>query len=225
MMKIKSYILIVLALVLSGLLTAAIAGAEPASNLEYQVKAAFIFNFIKFVDWPAGKASDGNEPMVIGILGKSPFGSAFDPIKDKGIKNRKIVIKQFESFRELQKSTGKNISELQQQIDDMKKCHLVFICDSEKDVLAEIVESMKGSPVLTIGEMPEMLDRGGMIRLLMENEKVRFEVNLGAAERASLDIRSQLLRLAKKVVKESDLTGNGGKSSKDDTKTRREVEG
>jgi hypothetical protein len=79
-MKIRAYILIVLVLTL---LAGTQARADSASSREYQVKAAFLYNFIMFVDWPQGKMADGNEPFVIGIIGKDPFEEAFDPIKDK----------------------------------------------------------------------------------------------------------------------------------------------
>lgn len=193
-MKIRAYILIVLVL---ALLAGTQVRADSASSREYQIKAAFLYNFIMFVDWPQGKITDGNEPLVISIIGKDPFEGAFEPIKDKLINGRKVVIKRFEGFEELRKSGAR----LNQAIEDIKKCHLLFICRSEGKVVSQIVDLVKDSSVLTVGDMPKFLETGGgIINFVMEEEKVRFEINAVAANQVGLQIRSQLLRLAKRVI-------------------------
>jgi len=185
------------------LISAVVASVEQTSlstgqPQEYQVKAAFLFNFIRFVDWPGDKPNDTNEPIFIGVIGNDSFGDAFEPARDKPVKGRRIVINRFKSFAELEKS-----GELQREIETLRKCHLLFICSSEKDKTREIIKLLESLPVLTVGETAGLLETGGIIRLLTEDKKVCFEVNLGAAEKVNLRISSQLLRLAKRVIKDS----------------------
>jgi len=193
-MKIRAYILVVVVLVL---FIGSQARADSTASREYQVKAAFLYNFIKFVDWPKEKTADSNEPIIIGIIGNDPFGDAFDAIKDKQVKDRKIVINRFKGLDELEKSTEKH-----PQIEAIRECHLLFICRSEKQNLTETINLVKDHSVLTVGDMEGFLESGGIIRFVMEEKKVRFEINVTAAKRAKLKIRSQLLRLAKRVVEE-----------------------
>jgi hypothetical protein len=173
-------------------------GVDSASSQEYQVKAAFLYNFIQFVDWPEEKLTDSNKPIIIGIIGNDPFGNAFEPIKDKKVKNRAVVIKRFESFEKL-----KNLPE--QEIETLKKCHLLFICSSEQKTLKEIIDTVKDHSVLTVGEMEGFLEAGGIINWFVEEKKIRFDINAVSAEQAKIEIRSNLLRLAKRVVGE-DIT-------------------
>lgn len=193
----------VLVLALSVGLIASQARAESAQSREYQIKAAFIYNFTKFVDWPAEKMADANEPIIIGIIGKDPFGRAFEAIEDKQVKDRGIVVRRFERFEEIGKS-DKDKAKLGRRIETLRKCHLLFICSSEKNNLAKITTALKDYPVLTIGETAGFVEAGGIVELLVEQRKVRFEVNLTAAKRAKLKIRSKLLRLAKRIIREED---------------------
>jgi hypothetical protein len=210
-MRIRAYNLVVLILVLFTAATAPTAWADDsAASLEYQVKAAFLYNFIKFVDWPKGKLADANEPISIGIIGKDPFGSAFDPVGDKD-KSRKVLIKRFKSFEELKKSGEKDKSLLDQEIKSLRKCHLLFICSSEEGSIREIIDLVKDHNVLTIGEMKGFVESGGIINFVMEEQKVRFEINVTIARQAKLQIRSQLLRLAKRVIEEKDAEENKNK--------------
>jgi len=185
--------------------------AEPGSIQEYQIKAAFLYNFIKFVDWPKEAMPDGNEPITIGIIGKDPFGQAFEPVKDKDAKDKKVVVKRFKSIADLKKLGESGKDELNRQIEAVKKCHLLFVCSSEKEYLKDIVNTVKDRPVLTVGEMQGFLEAGGISNFLVEDNKVRFEVNLIAAEHAKLKIRSQLLRLAKRVIEEKSALGDNDK--------------
>lgn len=201
-MRIKVYILIVLMLALFVAPTAIKAEAESAQSLEYQVKAAFLYNFFQFVDWPEEKPADSNKPVTIGIIGKDPFGDAFGPLKDKKVKGRSVVIKRFKSFEELKKSTEKDKPESGQEIETLTECYLLFICSSEQKNLKEIIDTVKDHSVLTVGEMEGFLEAGGIIRWFVEEKKIRFEINITAAEHAKLKMRSELLRLAKRIVKE-----------------------
>lgn len=169
---------------------------------EYHIKASFMYNFIRFVDWPKEKMADSNEPIAIGILGKDPFSRAFEPLKDWHINGRKVVVKRFKGFEELKKSGEKGKAELQRTINTIRKCYVLFICYSEKEMLTEAINSVKGHPVLTVGDMKGFLETGGIINFVMEEKKVRFEINIRAAKRAKLKISSRLLRLAKRVIED-----------------------
>lgn len=209
-MQIRAYNLIVLALALFTMTVVLKGQDDTTTSREYQVKAGFLYNFIKFVDWPKEKVAESNEPVTIGIVGKDPFGNAFAPVKDKEDKGRKVLIKRFKPIEELKKSGEKDKSLLEREIESLRKCHLLFICSSEEKSINEIINSVKDHSVLTIGDMQGFLESGGIINFIMEEKKVRFEINMTAAKRAKLKIRSQLLRLAKRVVGD-----DGGKSNKD----------
>jgi len=177
------------------------ANAAGSSSREYQVKAAFLYNFIKFVDWPKEKMGDANEPITLGIIGRDPFGKVFESVKNKKVKGRGFMIKRFKSIEALKISGGEYKAELSRQIESLRKCHLLFVCSSEKGVLKEIISIVRDHPVVTVGDMKGFLESGGIINFVMENQKVRFEISAAAAKRAKVQIRSQLLRLAKRVVK------------------------
>ncbi len=194
-MKIKIYIFVFLFL---ALFTAPKAQADSASSREYQVKAAFLYNFIMFVDWTDEKMPAVNEPIIIGIIGKDPFGKAFDPVKDKQAKDRKVAVKRFKGLEELKKSGE---AEFNQELEAIRKCHLLFICPSEEKVVREIIDLIKDSNILTVGDMPKFLEAGGgIVNFVLEEQKVRFEIDANAANQAGLKIRSQLLRLATRVI-------------------------
>jgi len=201
-MKIKAYILIVLALVLFMAVIVPKTRADSAASREYQIKAAFLHKFIKFVDWPKEKMYDVNKPIVVGILGKDPFGDAIEIIMGEQVKDKKLVVRWFESFEDSKNSNGKDKPSVHKKIKAIRKCHLLFFCYSEKKYREEIMKSLKGSHVLTVGDMNGFLESGGVINLIIEDKKVRFEINISAAKRAGLKIRSQLLKLARRVVRE-----------------------
>ena len=166
---------------------------------EYKIKAAFLYNFIQFVDWPKEKNSDQNDPIILGIIGEDPFGDSFEPIYNKKIKGRKSLINRFESLEKLKKSDGKGKFD----IESLRKCHLLFICSSEEDNVKDIINLANGHGILTVGETSNMIKSGGIINFQVDENKVRFEINLSAAKQEKLKIRSQLLRLAVKVIDEN----------------------
>ena len=190
------YKLIIFSIILSGIPLAAIGQNKTSQELEYKLKAAFLYNFIKFVDWPEEKDAGDKGKIIIGIIGKNDYKDAFEPVKDKKIKNLETVVKYFNSINELEK----NKSELNKASEDMKKCHLLFVCSSEKNNLEDIINIVKNNNVLMVGETEDFLKAGGIINFLLEDNKVRFEINLVAARQSKLTIRSQLLRLATKVI-------------------------
>ena len=139
----KKYTLIILTLLLPIASVLAQNQNDSSQNREYKIKAAFLYNFIKFVDWPQEKAVKEGEVIVIGIIGKDTFGDAFEPIKDKKVKGNETVIKRYKSFSELKKTEKDNNSEYKNTVEALKKCHLLFICSSEKDNLFDIIDLVK----------------------------------------------------------------------------------
>ena len=167
--------------------------AKSSSPSEYQLKAVFLYNFAKFVEWPAESFADARAPIILGILGKDPFGTIIDQIiKSKTVKDRKLVIRRFEKIKDLEASCmGKGEEE--------EFCHILFISSSEEEHLAKILEILNASSVLTVGEMEQFTQRGGIINFTVREGKIRFEINVDAAEQAELKISSKLLKLAKIV--------------------------
>ncbi len=204
-MRIRACIFLFLACALLTGQAAGEGGGEAAPSREQQIKAAFLYNFIKFVDWPKEKMADSNEPITIGIIGSKYFVKALEPLIHKKIKNRNISIKYFEGYEKLKKSQEDNDRQWDPKIEALKTCHVLMfcICDSVRiENSSQIIKALKGSPVLTVGETDGFLESGGIINFLMEDKKVRFEINVTAAKKSKLKISSKLLRLAKRVVEE-----------------------
>jgi hypothetical protein len=176
--------------------TSAQAG-DGSESSEYLIKAGFLYNFAKFVEWPAAASSRGDSPIVIGILGTDPFGNVLDHIvEDKKIGPRGFVVKRYKWDEDHK---------------DWKDCKILFVSASEKAHVDEIVQSVKGLPILTVGETPGFAERGGVIRfIILEDNRVRFEVNVEAAHQANLNISSQLLTLAKIIQQTVSSARNPG---------------
>jgi hypothetical protein len=152
---------------------------------EYQVKAACLYYFAKFVEWSPEAFSNGSAVFVVGVLGDDPFGSALEQgLNGKSINGRHLTIKRLK--------WGQNL----------RDCHLLFICASEKKSLAQKLESLKGIGVVTISDLQNFCQQGGMIGFILEDSKVRFVINTDVAEQARLRISSKLLSLAKAVLGE-----------------------
>ena len=159
-------------------------------DFEYQVKAAFLYNFAKFVEWPGDATEGGGPALIIGVLGDDPFGPALDDtVSGKSVNGRGLEVKRFS------------------QIGDLEPCQVLFVGTSMMPRLPEILSRVRGSPVLTIGEADKFAQDGGIVRLVTENNKVRFEINVDAAERAGLRISSKLLALAR-IVHQGEQTGH-----------------
>ena len=185
------------------------AGDDSALSKEYRIKAAFIYNFIKFVDWPQPapaesdkKADDTAKPITIGIIGKDLFGDAFEPVKGKPVRGRKIVVKQFGEFRRLVNDKSNDKAKSEANIEALRQCQLLFTCSSEKKDTDRIIEIVRGHKVQTIGETDGFVEAGGIVNFILEEKKLIFEVNLVASKRANLEISSKLLRVAKRVITE-----------------------
>lgn len=153
---------------------------EPAQTLpEYIVKAGFLFNFAKYVEWPAEAFEKADTPITIGIVGTDPFGDGLEKtLKNKTVKNRSFVIQRFQESAAVQ------------------RCHILFVPRTEKDKIQELLKHIESWPVLTVGEDEGFARAGGTTNILIENEKPRLQVNLDAAEKARLTIDSKLLKVA-----------------------------
>ena len=154
--------------------------AASAANSEYRVKAAFLYNFMKFVEWP----SDGGglpATICLGVLGRDPFDDALEAVRGKSAKGRKVVVLHFRS------------------IEEVKGCDLLFVSASEKGHLSQILKLAHNSHMLTVADQDGFCEAGGMINLVFLKNRVGFEVNVGAVSRAKLRISSQLLKLAHNV--------------------------
>ncbi|MFH1371223.1 MAG: YfiR family protein [Planctomycetota bacterium] len=195
-MKVRFYILIALLLAASAI---AYAKDEPVLASEHQVRAAFLYNFIKFTDWPKDKIAEPNT-ITIGLLGEHQFGNAFDPVKDKTVKNKRLIIKDLGRFRQSFPKDDAGKLQFSNYIEQLRKCHVLFICDSERENFKAIIEAVRGFGVLTVSETEDFLDVGGIITFIPGTEKPVFEVNLVACELEGLKISSTVLRLARKVI-------------------------
>ncbi|MCU0786062.1 MAG: YfiR family protein [Verrucomicrobia bacterium] len=169
----------ILAAVSAVLVTFGIGRAQEAPLSEYRLKAAFLFNFAKFVEWPPEAFVGPKSPMVIGVLGDNPFGTELEEtVRNKVINERPVVVKVFQP-----PAAATN-------------CHILFISTSEKKRLPEIFESLRRASVLTVGETDGFTETGGMINFVPEGNKMRFQINDEAARKAKLSISSKLLSLA-----------------------------
>ncbi len=154
--------------------------AALTSRQEYGLKAAFLYNFAKFIDWPADSFADDGSPLIFGVLGSDPFGSALDKtLQGKTVRGRSLVIRRF------------------REVEDVRACHILFVGRSEGKRLAQTLESLQGSAVVTVGETKGFARVGGIINFFTEQDKLRFEINVEAAEREGLKISAHLLNLAR----------------------------
>lgn len=153
-------------------------GAQRGEYSEYQVKAAFLINFAKFTDWPED-ALEKSDTFKIGILGNDPFGDEIDRV----VRRQKLKDKSVEVLRS-------------KSLDDLKECHILFISSSERRHQEEIIKEIRDLNILTVGETDQHARIGGIVRFKIQGGKVRFDINVKAAERANLKISSKLLGLA-----------------------------
>lgn len=157
-----------------------------AQSREYQIKAAFIYNFAQFVQWPASAFTNASQPFEIGILGDNPFGKSLEEtVKGETIKGRPIII--VEASR----------------IEKLAGCQILFVSKSASSHVDEIFPKLNSQPVLTVGEDPGFLRQGGIINLYRDGPKVHFEINPDAAERSGLKLGSELLSVGKVVRADS----------------------
>lgn len=156
--------------------------AQVSTTREYQIKAAFLFNFTQFVEWPSRSFPTSQSPAVIGILGTNPFGNYLEEtIAGESINKHPLTIQHFNS------------------VDDIANCQVLFVNIQDKNQLQIIIEKLKGKNILTISDANGFSKLGGMIRLYTKNDKINIQVNLEAAKAEDLVISSKLLKLAEIV--------------------------
>lgn len=158
--------------------------AQHLTATEYQVKAAYLYNFGKFVGWPDKGALSKDEPFEICVLGEDPFGLVLDSALTGAKISGKIV-------------TAKRISKPQ----EIDSCRILFISSSESAHLEEIFGALERASVLTVSDIPQFSQHGGMIEFVLDGDRVRFQVNLTNAEGAGLNLSSELLKVAARVVR------------------------
>jgi hypothetical protein len=163
----------------AGVAGIAVAGARAEPPTEHQVKAAFLYNFAKFVEWPREAFADSAAPIVIGVLGPDPFGDELDrALAAKLVDRHPLQVRRCATNGE---AAG---------------CHVLFVGVTAAEPLRRILQSLADSPVLTVGESADFVRLGGIVRFVVIESKVRFEIHNGAAQRARLRLSSKLLRLA-----------------------------
>ena len=167
-------------LLLAVLLLAGSGWGADVSPSEYKLKAAFLYHFSQFVDWPDGAFAEEKSPFIIGVLGDNPFGSDLErTVEGKAIGAHRLQVQVFRSWAEA-----------------TNHCHILFISSSEQKKFSEILTALGDSEILTVGEADSFGGAGGMIQFIFEGNKIRFRVNETAAARANLKVSAKLLSLA-----------------------------
>lgn len=176
--------IVTVGLALGGFAASSLAAAAPTR--EYDIKAAFLFNFASFVEWPSTAFATPTAPFVIGILGDDPFGPILEEIVDgEQINGHPLAVRRLTS----------------RQLAEAGACHILFISKSESRRLTPLLQQLRGRPVLTVADLPNFLDAGGSIGFSTEG-RVRLIINPSAVRAAHLNVSSKLLRLAEVVDKE-----------------------
>jgi hypothetical protein len=147
-------------------------------SIEYKIKAAFLYKFLKFVEWPPEAFHDKSSPVIIGVLGSDPFGDLLDQtVRDRDQDGRKIVVRRYTAAKAA------------------REAHVLFI-NLPADQLPDAVKELEGAPVLTVGESLSVIEAGVMVRFVIRDEKVAFDINPEPAKKAGLKVGAQLLRVA-----------------------------
>lgn len=163
---------------------------EPGVS-EYEVKAALLFKFLRFVKWPESATASEDATFRIGVLGKDPFGSTLnDTMAGKSVGTQPIAILR------------------SQKLEDVLECAVLFICASEEDRLEPILTAARKASMLTVGDTDGFAEQGVMINLVIREKKVKFQINYAAAREAGIEVDAQLLKLAELVGPEEGEQGN-----------------
>lgn len=146
---------------------------------EYALKSVFLYNFCHFIEWPDSAFTSPNDPMVIGVIGDDPFGKLLnEAVEGETYHNRPIKIEHYRTSK------------------DIRHCQLLFVPRSENPHLDQILAAVGGSSVVTVGETDDFLDRGGMITLPVDHNRVRLRIAPSPLRAANLSVSSKLLRVA-----------------------------
>lgn len=153
------------------------AGAGQSPRGEYEVKAAFVYNFLKFVELPPQAVADADRIRIC-VVGEIPMSAPFDDLDNQDLMGKRLAVTHLETLA------------------DARECHVLFIASSEEQRLPMILEALKGAGTLTIGDTEGFAQKGVIINFYLEKKRVRFEINAEAARRNGLKISSKLLKLA-----------------------------
>jgi hypothetical protein len=145
------------------------------------VKAAFIYNFAKFAEWPARAFGGPSTPLRFCAIGAAPFGTALDALEGKPVRARPLVVRALDG------------------VEEAAGCHVLFVGRGGAEGIPRVLDAVRGEPVLTVGESDGFCRAGGVINFVTRDGKVRFEINPDAADRAGIRLSAQLLRLARVV--------------------------
>jgi hypothetical protein len=160
-------------------LSLAAAGAMPPSPNEYALKAVFLYNFVRFIEWPPSAFPSRDAPLVIGIVGPDPFGSLlYEAVAGESYHGRQIQIQHFD------------------QPGDIREVHLLFSSAANAPQVDQILAAVAGGKVLTVGETENFLAHGGMVALIAERNRVRLKINTSALRNTQLSVSSKLLQVA-----------------------------
>ena len=146
---------------------------------EYLIKAAYLYKFALFTDWPESAFADPIAPLRVCVLGKDPFGPTLATIVGRKVGDRPVVTSYYAN------------------VEGVERCHVLFISASKKERLAEILEHLQNRPVLAVADTPNFMQAGGIINFTMAEKEIGFEINATVAERVGLKLSSKLLRMAK----------------------------
>lgn len=166
--------------VLANLVLAALLGGDAWAGEfnEYAVKAAYLYNFAKFVEWPSRAFASVGAPLLICIAGANPFGDALAALTDKRVGSRPVEVRHYPA------ATG------------LDSCHIVFISRVEQGRFKTVLAKLSRLPILTVSDIGDFAQAGGMIGLVEAEQRIRFDINLAATRQAGLNLSSQLLKLA-----------------------------
>ncbi|MEW6381514.1 MAG: YfiR family protein [bacterium] len=186
-LSLKAVIAACTILLLTGLLAVPAglsAQTRALSGSEYQVKAGFIYNFAKFVEWPQGTFNHDNDPLILCIVSNNPESDVFFSLNSKTVGGRKIQVRKYEDMK------------------DIGTCHILFLDSIDKTLIQEGLKTVRDRSVLTISHIKGFTQQGGIINFFIEEGRLRFEVNLDAARRCGLKLGSQLLVSAEIIARE-----------------------
>jgi hypothetical protein len=158
-------------------------GAAPPA--ERDVKAAFLCHFPSYVEWPAGTFAAPTDPIVVGVLWEDPFGPALDAlVRNRSVGGRPLVVRRLS------------------RIEDARGVHVLYVGTADPLEVAGVLSHLEGRAILTVADGERLAERGAVVNFRLEEQKVRFDINVAAAERAGLKLSSQLLKLARIVADE-----------------------
>lgn len=176
--KIRKTALTLMILILVGSLPLPVQSQE---NREYLIKAGFLYNLAKFLDYPAGSFKNDASPFILLIYGTDPFGSAIEAIRDRLVKGPRLIVKHA------------------QRLDQLEEAHMVYIGSAEKKNLKSIFSALSGRPVLTGSDLNSFAEAVGMVGLVTAEEKIKLEINLEVIKPIRIGVDFQLLKLARIV--------------------------